>query len=103
MAINNKQAIIDVIRRFKYITDYREITTTTTGTNSPSTQNIAALVPEALPLIVTEASKNLQTQFGVSAPEAEAILSDQISGEAGEIDFYAQYIPLTSGSSVVAA
>ncbi|MBE7462832.1 MAG: hypothetical protein HS116_04975 [Planctomycetes bacterium] len=46
LAINNKPAIIDVIRRFSYITDYREITTTTTANDSPATQNIAALVPE---------------------------------------------------------
>lgn len=46
LAVNNKEAMIDVTTFFSFITDLREVTTTDFGGNGTSSSRVAAFVPE---------------------------------------------------------
>lgn len=46
LAINNKEAIIDIITNFSYITDLRPVTTTSPVGNGTAIQNVSSFVPE---------------------------------------------------------
>ncbi|HYG75375.1 MAG TPA: hypothetical protein VEK08_10270 [Planctomycetota bacterium] len=46
LAINNKQAIIDITQHFSYITDLRPVTTTTAVGNGVAVGNVPRFVPE---------------------------------------------------------
>jgi len=46
LAINNKEAIIDITTHFSYITDLRPVTTTSTAGNGTAISNVSAFVPE---------------------------------------------------------
>ena len=46
LAINNKEAIIDITTHFSFITDLRPVTTTNAVGNGTAVQNVSAFVPE---------------------------------------------------------
>ncbi len=46
LAINNKQAVIDISTQFSYITDLRPVQSTTAVGNGTAVQNVSAFIPE---------------------------------------------------------